>query len=146
MGGGVGSWRVHGVGGCLDGSWGGWVCGGGVYGGVDGWRVHGVGAYTHPPIKSYNVKMFNFMNTHPPTHQTYPKCHSVTIHILWMVHGVGGGWWWGGWRVHGVGGWRIHGVGGGGVIGGFIGWVGMWVMGWVVGGFMGWVGVWWWGG
>ena len=80
------------------------------------WRIHGVGAYTHPPMNSYNVKIFNFMNTNPPTHQTYPKCKSVTIHILWSVHGVGGG----------------------GVVGGFMGWV----VGWVVGGFMGWVGVW----
>ena len=56
------------------------------------------------------------MNTHPPTHRTYPKCHSVTIHILWMVHGVGGGWWWGGWKVHGVVVW---------VVGGFMGWVGV---------------------
>ena len=50
------------------------------------------------------------MKTHPATHQTCPKCHSVTIHILWRVHGVGvvgwlvggfmgwvGVWWWGGW-------------------------------------------------
>ena len=101
----LGGWRVHGVGGCvmvwvvvggwLEGSWGEWVCGGvsgGVHGGVGGWRVNGVGAYTHPPMNSYNVKIFNFMNNHPPTHQIYPKCHSVTIHILWMVHGVGGGW------------------------------------------------------
>ena len=63
------------------------------------------------------------MNTHPPTHQTYPKCHSVTIHILWRAHGVGGGgviggfmgwvggWWGGGWRVHGVGGGRMGGWG-----------------------------------
>ena len=68
------------------------------------------------------------MNTHPPTHRTYPKFLSVTIHILW----------------------RVHGVGGGGVVGGFIGWVvgglmGWVVVGWVIGGFMGWVGVWWWG-
>ena len=93
---------------------------GGVHGGVGGWRVHGVGAYTHPAMNSYIVKIFNFMNTHPPTHQTYPKCQSVTIHMLW----------------------RVHGVGGGGVVGEFMGWV---VVGWVVGGFMGWVGVWWWG-
>ena len=63
--------------------------GGGVHGGLGGWRVHRVGAYTHPPMNSYNVKIFNFMNTHPPTHQTYPKFHSVTIHILWRVHVVG---------------------------------------------------------
>ena len=116
----VGGCRVHGCGG---------VGGSGVHGGVDGWRDHEVGAYTHPPIKSYNVKIFNFMNTHPPTHQTYLKCHSVTIHILWMVHGVGGGWWWGDWMVHGVGGGEVGGcrvhwvvvcgcVGGGGVGGG----------------------------
>ena len=87
-------------GGWLECSWGGWVCGGldggGVHGGVGGWRVHGVsgwvvgwvvegswgGAYNYPPMNSYNVKIFNFMNTHPPTHQTYPKCHSITVHIL----------------------------------------------------------------
>ena len=93
-----------------------------MHGGVGGWRVHGVGAYTHPPMNSYNVKIFNFMNTHPPTHQTYPKCHSVTVHILWSVHGVGGC------RVHGVGGgrvggWRVHGVGGCVVVGCMVGWV-----------------------
>ena len=68
-------------------------------GGVGCLRVHGVGAYTHPPMNSYNAKIFNFMNTHRPTHQTYPECHSVTTHILWRVHGVGGG------VVH----WRVHG-------------------------------------
>ena len=26
--------------------------------------------FTHPPIE------------HPPTHQTYPKCHPVTVHVL----------------------------------------------------------------
>ena len=63
MGGGeVGGWRVHGVGGC------GGVGGGGVHDGVGGWRVNGMGAYTHPPMNSYNVKIFNFMNKHPPTH------------------------------------------------------------------------------
>ena len=136
VGGGVGGCRVHGVGGC------GCVGGGGVHGGVDGWRVHGVGAYTHPPIKGYNVTIFHFMNTHPPTHQTYPKCHSVTINILWMVHGVGGGWWWGGWTDQGMGGYVV-----GSVVGRFMGWV---VVGLVVGGFMGWLCVWlcgwWWGG
>ena len=160
----MGEWVV---GGWLEGSLGGWVCsgvgGGGVHGGVDGWRVHVVGAYTHPPIKSYNVKIFNFMNTHPPTHQTYPKCHSFTIHILWRVHGVGGdGGGVGGCRVHGVGGWFEGSWGGcvcgyvsGGGVGGWRvhGWVVglrvhgmvvcvvMWVVvwGWMVGGFMGWV-------
>ena len=47
------------------------------------------------------------MKTDSPTHQTYPKCHSVTTHILW----------------------RVHGVGGGGVVGGFIGWMGGWLEG-----------------
>ena len=51
----MGGLRVHGMGG--------WCVG---CGGVDGWRVHGVGAYTHPPMNSYNVKTFHFMNTHPP--------------------------------------------------------------------------------
>ena len=58
------------VGGWLEGSWIGWVCGGvdkwWVHDGVGGWRVHGVGAYTHPSMNSYNVKRFNSMNTHPP--------------------------------------------------------------------------------
>ena len=42
---------------------GGWWC---EWWWVGGWRVNGVGAYTHPPMNSYNVKRFNFMNTHPP--------------------------------------------------------------------------------
>ena len=95
-GGWVGGWWWYGWlkgswGGWLKGSWGGWVCGGVGGGAVGCWRIHGVGAYTHPPINSYNVKIFNFMNTHPPTHQTYPKCHSLTIHVFWRVHRVGGG-------------------------------------------------------
>ena len=81
MGGGeIGGWKVHGVGGYVIV----WVVVGWVGGGFMGW-VH---VLTHP-CNSYNVKIFNFMNTHPPTHRTYPKCHSVTIHILWRVHGVG---------------------------------------------------------
>ena len=121
----MGGCRVHGVGGCGD------VGGGGVHGGVGGWRVHGVGAYptTHEQLQCQNISSCE----HPPTHQTYPKHHSVTIHILWMVHGVDGGWWWGGWRVHGVGEWVVACV-----LGEFMGWV---VVGWMVGGFMGWVGV-----
>ena len=57
-GGGVGCWRVHGVGG--------WVSDGVGGGGMGDWRVHGVDAYTHPPLNNYNVKRFNFMNAHPP--------------------------------------------------------------------------------
>ena len=118
VGGGVGGWRFHGVGGgvvgdWLEGSWGGCVCGCVGGGGVGDWRVHRL----DPPMNRYNVKIFNFMSTHPPTHQTYPKCHSVTIHILK----------------------RVHGVGGGRVVGGFIGWVVVWV----VGGLMGWMVVGW---
>ena len=44
VGGGLGGWRVHGMGGV---------------GGVGCWRVQGVGACTHPPMNSYNVKIFN---------------------------------------------------------------------------------------
>ena len=78
--------RVHGVGGGGVGGWrfmGGWVCGvvgdGGVHGWLGGWRVNGVGAYTHPPMNSYNVKRFNFMNTHPPI----KHIQSVTL-LLYM--------------------------------------------------------------
>ena len=63
------------------------VCGGVGGGGVDCWSVHGVSAYTHPPMNSYNVKISNFMNTHPPIEHI--QCHSVTIHIFWRAHGVG---------------------------------------------------------
>ena len=80
---------------------------------------------------SYNV-IFHFMNIHP---LNISKVHSVTIHIVWMAHGVGGGWWV---------------VGGDGMVGGFMGWVSGWwggwlesygvggcvVVGWMVGGFM----------
>ena len=135
---GVGGWRVHGVSWCVVV----WVVVGCMVGWVVGW-AHGVGAYTHPPIKGYNVNIFNFMNTHPPTHQTYSKCHSVTMHILWRVHGMGSGWWWVvgefmGWVVGGFMGWVVVGW----VVGGFIGWlcVVVWVVvRWVVGGLTGWV-------
>ena len=136
MVGGFMEWVSGWWGGQLEGSLGGWMCGGvvggGVHGGVDGWRLHGVGAYTHPPRKSYNVKIFNFMNTHPSNISKESLCHyAYTLDGSWggwwwggwlegswhsCVCGcVGGGWWWGGWRVHGVGGsgvdgWRIHGV------------------------------------
>ena len=43
------------------------MCGGVGGGGVGCWMLHGVGAHTHPPMNSYNVKIFNFMNTHPST-------------------------------------------------------------------------------
>ena len=84
----MGGWRVHGVGGVVGG------------GGVGCWRVHGVGAYTHPPMNSYNVKIFNFINTNPPTHQIYPVS---LCHYTYTLVGSWGGWWWGGCRVHGVG-------------------------------------------
>ena len=45
---------------------GGWcVGGGGVHGGVGDWRVHGVGAHlpTHEQLQCQNI---SFMNTHPP--------------------------------------------------------------------------------
>ena len=100
----MGEWVV----GLVVGEFMGWV----VVGWLVGWRVHVVSAYTYPPIKSYSVKIFNFKYTHAPTHQTYPMCHSVTVHILWMVHGVGG-WWW--------------------VVGGFMGWVERWWGGWLEG-------------
>ena len=73
-------------------------------------------------MNSYDV-IFHFMNTHPPI--KHIQSVTVTIHVLWMVHGVCGGWWWDGWRVHGVGEWVV-----GWVVGEFMEWV---VMGWVVG-------------
>ena len=45
-----------------------------------------MGAYTYLPMNSYNVKIFNLMNIHPPTHQT-SKVSLCTTHILWRVHG-----------------------------------------------------------
>ena len=36
---------------------------------------------THPCTNRYNIKIFHFRNTHPPTHQTYPNCHPVTVNI-----------------------------------------------------------------
>ena len=126
-----GSW-----GGWLEGLWGGWVCGGGV----GGWRVHRVGAYTHPPMNSYNVKIFNFMKKHLPIHRTYPK-RTLSLYIYfggfmgWVVVGWLEGSW-GGWVTDGVGGGGIHGVGGGGVSGWKVLWVGGCVVWWLV----------WWGG
>ena len=71
-GGGVGGWRVHGLGGC-----------------VGGWRAHRVGAKTHPPMNSYNVKIFNFMNTHPSNISEVSLCH-----YTYTLEGSWGGWWW----------------------------------------------------
>ena len=48
-----GRWVVVGW---LEGSWGGWRCGGVGGGGVGCWRVYEEGAHTHPPMNSYNVK------------------------------------------------------------------------------------------
>ena len=95
MGGGVG---VEGfMGWWLEGSWGGWVYDGVGCGGLGCWRVHGVGAYTHPPMKSYNIKIFNFMT---PTHQTYPVSLSLYIYFGGFMGWVVVGWLegsWGGW-------------------------------------------------
>ena len=51
------------------------VGGGGVHGQVGGWRAYGVGAYTNPPMNSYNVKRFNFMNTY----QSIKHIQSVSL-------------------------------------------------------------------
>ena len=86
----VGGWRAHGVGGCrvhgVD-----W-CGGVGGGGVGGWRVHRVSAYTHPPMNSYNIKIFNFMNTHPPTHQISKVSLSLYIYFGGFMGWVVVGW------------------------------------------------------
>ena len=118
-GGGVSGCRVHWVGGC------GGVGGGDVHGGVGGWRVHGVGAYTHPPMNSYNVKTFHFMNTHPPIKHIQSVTLSLLIYFGWLMGWVVVGLLegsWGGCVGSGMGSWRVH------------EWV---VVGWVVGGFMG---------
>ena len=82
-------------GGWLEGSWGGWVCGSVGGGGLGCWRVHGVGAYTHPPMNSYNVKIFNFMNTHTLTHPSNISKVSL-CHFTYTLDGSWGGWL-GGW-------------------------------------------------
>ena len=99
-----GSWGGWWQGGWLEGSWIGWVCGGvgsgGVHGKMGGWRVHGVGAYTHPPMNSYNVKKFHFMNTHPLIKHIQSVTLSLYIYFGWFM----------GWEV-----------GGDGVVGEFMG-------------------------
>ena len=86
VGGWWGGWRVHGVGSCRVHGVGG--CDGVGGGGVGCWRVHGVGAYTHPPMNSYNVKIFNFMNTHPPTKHTQSVTLSLYIYFGGFMAGV----------------------------------------------------------
>ena len=87
----VGGCRVHGVSGC------GGVGGGGMHGGVGGWRVHGVGAYTHPPMNSYNVKTFHFMNTHPPIKHIQSVTLSPYIYFGWFMGWMVVGWLEGSW-------------------------------------------------
>ena len=60
------------------------VGGGGVHGGVGGWRVYGVVACTHPPTNSYNVKRFNFMNTHP--HIKHNQSFTLLLYIYSPMH------------------------------------------------------------
>ena len=77
-----------------------------------------MGAYTHPSMNSYNVKRFNFMNTHPPIEHI--QCYSC--HYTYTLEGSWGGWWWGGWLEGSWGGCVCSCVGGGGgVAGGFMG-------------------------
>ena len=112
-----------------------------------------MGAYTHPPMNSYNVKTFHFMNTHPPIKHIQSVTLSLYIYFGWFMGwvvdagGVVGGFM-GGWLCGGMGGWRVHGVGGGRLGGWRVHGVGLcvvvWVVvgymvGWVVGGFMGWL-------
>ena len=92
-----------------------------VAGGVVGWRVHGVGAYNHPPMNSFNVKTFHFINTHPPI----KHIQSVTL-SLYIYFGRFMGWV----------------VDGGGVVRGFMGWVGVLWNGWLESSWGGW----WWNG
>ena len=40
------------------------------------------------------------MNTHPLNISKVLLCH-----YTYTLEGSWGGWWWGGWRIHGVGGW-----------------------------------------
>ena len=92
--------------------WGGWWCGGDVWGrcgevggggvGVVGWGWSNLILWTGMENKYFFL--VQIVVEWVPTHRTYPKCLSVTIHIVWMVHGVGGGCDW--------------------VVGGFIEWVG----------------------
>ena len=98
-----GGWRIHWVDGWVMGwvvegfmgwvvvwvlgrtSWIGWMCDGVGNGGVGGCRVHWVGAYTHPPMNSYNVKRFNFMNSHPPIEHIQSVTLSLYIYFGWFM-------------------------------------------------------------
>ena len=80
-------------------------------------------------MNSYDVVIFNFMKTHPPIEHIQSVALSLYIYFGWFM----------GWVVDG-----------GGVIEGFMAWVGGWWGGWlkdswvggagVDGGFIGWVG------
>ena len=76
-----------------------------------------MGAYTHPPMNSYNVKTFHFMNTHPPIKHIQSVTLSLYIYFRWFM----------GWVVDA-----------GGVVGGFIGWVDVWWDGWLESSWSGW--------
>ena len=45
-----------------------------------------MGAHTHPHMNSYNVKIFNFMNTHPPIEHI----QSVTLSLYTYFGGFMG--------------------------------------------------------
>ena len=54
-----------------------------VVGCMVGWVVGGswggcIYSPTHEQLQCQNISFYE----HPPTHQTYPKCHSITVHIL----------------------------------------------------------------
>ena len=121
------------VGGWLEGTWGGCLWGGvsGVRWGwwwcwvvewvlvgcmVGGWLEGSLGgAYTHPPIKGHNFKIFNFMNTHPAIH----PLNILKASLCYYTHTLDGSW---------GGCWMVD---GGGVVGEFMGWVGLWWDGWL---------------
>ena len=69
----VGGWWGVG-GGWLEVSLGGWWWGGWLEGSWDGC----IYSPTDEQLQCQNISFYE----HPPTHQTYPKCHSITLHIL----------------------------------------------------------------
>ena len=81
-------------------------------------------------MSSYDIVIFHFMNTHPPTHPSNISKVSLSHYTYtldgswggwWMVlgwlEGSWGGWWWGGWMEGSWGGCVCGCVGGGGVDG-----------------------------